>query len=73
MPATRSFYLQDKKQIGNYLTMDVFVNIKIQHARIFVMYSHFNSGFMTRNYYMVPGYPLQDAAFKFGLDWRFSD
>lgn len=73
MPATRSFYLQDKKQIGNYLYMDVFVNIKIQRARIFVMYSHFNSIFMTRNYYMVPGYPMQDAAFKFGLDWRFSD
>jgi hypothetical protein len=73
MPATRSFYLQDKKEIGNYLYMDVFLNVKIQRARIFIMYSHFNAGFMKKEYYMVPGYPMQDAAFKFGVDWRFFD
>jgi hypothetical protein len=73
MPATRSFYLQDKKEIGNYLYMDVFINVKIQRARIFIMYSHFNAAFMGRSYYMVPGYPMQDAAFKFGVDWRFFD
>jgi hypothetical protein len=73
MPATRSFYLQDNKQIGDYLYMDVFINVKIQRARIFLMYSHFNASFMKRDYYMVPGYPMQDAAFKFGVDWRFFD
>ena len=73
MPATRSFYLQDNKQVGNYLYMDVFINVKIQRARIFIMYSHFNASFMKQNYYMVPGYPMQDAAFKFGVDWRFFD
>jgi hypothetical protein len=73
MPATRSFYLQDNKQVGNYLYMDVFLNVKIQRARIFIMYSHFNASFMKRDYYMVPGYPMQDAAFKFGVDWRFFD
>jgi len=73
MPATRSFYLQDNKQIGDYLYMDVFINLKIQRARIFLMYSHFNASFMKRDYYMVPGYPMQDAAFKFGVDWRFFD
>jgi hypothetical protein len=73
MPATRSFYLQDKKQIGNYIYMDVFLNVKIQRARIFIMYSHFNASFMKQSYYMVPNYPQQDAAFKFGVDWRFFD
>ena len=73
MPATRSFYLQDKKQIGNYIYMDVFLSVKIQHARIFIMYSHFNAGFMEKTYYMVQDYPMQDAAFKFGVSWRFFD
>lgn len=72
-PAVRSFYLQDHKEIGNYLYMDVFINLKIQRARFFVTYTHFNASFMSRNYYTTPGYPMQDGAFKFGVGWRFHD
>ena len=67
------YYLQDKKEIGNYLYMDVFINIKIQRARFFLTYTHFNASFMGRSYYMVPNYPMQDGAFKFGISWRFHD
>ena len=73
MPATRSFYLQDEKEIGNYIYMDAFINVKIQRARFFVMYSNFNSWFMKHTYYTVPHYPMQDASFKFGITWRFHD
>jgi len=73
MPATRSFYLQNTKEIGNYLYMDVFLNVKIQRARFFVTYTHFNASFMGRYYYSVPGYPMPDGAFKFGVSWRFHD
>jgi hypothetical protein len=73
MPATRSFYLQDQRQIGNYIYMDVFINVKIQRARFFVMYSNFGSFFLGRDYYTTPTYPMQDAAFRFGLTWRFHD
>ncbi|MBE0648192.1 MAG: hypothetical protein IH596_10440 [Bacteroidales bacterium] len=73
MPASHMFFLQDKKEIGNYLYMDVFVNVKIQRARFFLAYSHFNASFMGRTYFMVPSYPMQDAAFKFGVSWRFHD
>jgi len=72
-PATRSFYLQDRREIGDYLYMDVFINLKIQRARFFVTYTHFNAIFMGRNYYTTPDYPMQDAAFKFGVAWRFHD
>ena len=72
-PALRSFHLQDQREIGNYLYMDVFINLKIQRARFFVMYSHFNASFMGRNYYLTPTYPMQDGAFKFGITWRFHD
>ncbi|MEI7982628.1 MAG: putative porin, partial [Bacteroidota bacterium] len=72
-PATRSFILQDKREIGNYLYMDIFINLKIQRARIFAMYSHFNSSFMGNDYYMTPKYPMQDGAFKVGVAWRFHD
>ena len=72
-PATRSFYLQDRHEIGNYLYMDFFINLKIQRARIFVTYSHLNASFMYRDYYTTPSYPMQDGAFKFGVAWRFHD
>ena len=73
MPATHSFFIQNSKQVGNYLFMDIFLNLKIQRARIFLMYSHFNSSFMGHSYFTVPHYPMQDAAFKFGVTWRFFD
>jgi hypothetical protein len=72
-PAVRSFYLQDAKETGNYLYMDVFINLKIQRARFFVTYTHFNASFMGRAYYTTPHYPMQDGAFKFGVAWRFHD
>ncbi|MDP1623595.1 MAG: putative porin [Bacteroidales bacterium] len=72
-PALRSFYLQNRKEIGNYLYMDVFINLKIQRARFFFTYTHFNASFMGREYYTTPSYPMQDGAFKFGVAWRFHD
>lgn len=72
-PALRSFYLQDQKQIGNYLYMDVFINLKIQRARFFFAYTHFNATFMGYTYFTTPNYPMQDGAFKFGIAWRFHD
>jgi hypothetical protein len=73
MPAIQSFYLQDNKEIGDYLYMDFFVNVKIQRARFFVQYSHFNTSFMGYHYYTVPSYPMPDAAFHFGISWSFHD
>lgn len=73
MPATRSFYLQENKEIGNYIYMDVFINLKIQRARLFAAYTHFNAGLMGRTYYSIPSYPMQDGAFRFGVSWRFHD
>jgi hypothetical protein len=72
-PATRSFYLQDKNEIGNYLYMDVFINLKIQRARFFFTYTHFNASLMGHSYFTTPNYPMQDGAFKFGVAWRFHD
>jgi hypothetical protein len=73
MPAIQSYYLQHNTEVGNYLYMDFFVNIKIQRARFFVAYQHFNASFMGHTYYSVPSYPNEDAAFRFGISWRFHD
>ncbi len=73
MPALRSFYLQDETKVGNYIIADVFLNAKVKRALFFLKYYHFNNGWLGYNYFAVPHYPLQDAALKFGISWRFYD
>ncbi len=73
MPALRMFYTQDNKKIGNYLYTDVFVNMQIKRANVFVKYQHLNSGWKDYNYYLIPHYPQQSGALKIGIIWRFYD
>ncbi len=72
-PAIRSFFLQDRIEAGNYPYLDIFINLKIQRARFFVTYTHFNTGWTGRNYFSTPSYPMRDGSFKFGISWRFHD
>jgi hypothetical protein len=72
-PALRMYYLQDSKKIGNYLYADVFVNMQIKRANIFLKYQHLNSGWTGYNYYMMPHYPQQAGALRIGMTWRFYD
>jgi hypothetical protein len=73
MPATRMFYLQDEKQIGNYVYMDVFANLMVKRFRFFIKYQHMNALWSQNRYYMVPHYPVQESTIKFGLSWSFYD
>lgn len=73
MPALRAFYLQGSVVSGNYPYADVFVNFQIKRARMFLMYEHFNAAFSGYQYILVPGYPQNDAMFRFGISWMFYD
>jgi hypothetical protein len=73
MPALRSFYWQQEKKTGNYYYLDVFINLMIKRFRIFVKYDNLSAFWSKSRYYMVPHYPSQDAAFKWGLSWTFYD
>ena len=72
-PATRSFYLQNKTKVGNYLYADAFLNLKIKRFRIFVQLTNFLSGVIGYDSFTVPHYPMQDRVFKFGVNWLFHD
>ena len=73
MPSTRMFYTQETKQIGNYVYADVFANVQIKRANVFLKYQHINSGWTNYNFYMMPHYPQQASALKLGVIWRFYD
>ena len=70
-PAMMQFRIQNDKKVDDQFYADFFINFKIKRARIFVMYSHFNTLWGKYNYFLVTHYPQQDASLKFGISWRF--
>jgi hypothetical protein len=73
MPELRSFFIQNEKEIGNYLYADVYITLEVKRAKLFVKYSHINSFLGYYSYYLAPHYPARDARFYFGAAWRFHD
>ena len=73
MPATRNFYIQNNKEVGNYVYADVFLNLQIKRARLFIKYINLGYLFSYYNYYTVPSYPMKDGGFRFGVSWMFYD
>jgi hypothetical protein len=71
MPPTGRFYRQDMTKTGDYPFINVFLNVKLQRTRIFVMYDHINSGFMGYNYFMIPSYPQNVRMLRYGVAWTF--
>jgi hypothetical protein len=71
MPVTGRFYRQDTEKTGDYPFINVFLNVKLQRTRIFVMYDHVNSGYMGYNYFMIPSYPQNVRMLRYGVAWTF--
>lgn len=73
-PATRLFFLQNERRIGNYPVFDPFAMGEIKRAAFFFKYEHVNQDWFASNgFYSTPHYPLSLASFRMGLRWRFYD
>lgn len=73
MPATSTFFLQNSTKINDQFYADVFITMKVSRARFFLKYQHFNSRMGAYDYYLIPHYPQQDAAIRFGVSWLLRD
>lgn len=74
MPAIRSFYVQNEREIGGFVYADFFINFKVKRTRFFFKTQNILSILVqSYDYYAVPHHPLQDFGIKFGIDWRFHD
>jgi len=71
MPATGRYYRQNQVKTGNYPFLDVFLNLKLQRTRIFIMFDHVNSGLMGYEYYMIPDNPMNIRMLRYGIAWTF--
>ena len=70
-PVIGEFFVQNKKEIGNYPNLDFFVNARIQRTRIYFKAEHFNSSISGNNFYAAPNTPYRDFMIRFGLVWNF--
>lgn len=70
-PVIGEFFVQNKKEIGDFTNFDFFVNAKIQRTRIYFIAEHFNSSFSGNNFYSSPNNPYRDFMIRFGLVWNF--
>lgn len=70
-PLLGEFRQQNNIEIGNYPTIDVFLNGQIQRTRIYFKIENATSKMSDPNYFSAPNYPSRDFTVRFGLVWNF--
>ncbi len=71
MPALRRFHMQFDEKIGNYPYLDVYLALKVKRANIYLQYANLLGLAGDYRYFTTPHYPMRDARFYFGVNWRF--
>ncbi|GHV68447.1 hypothetical protein FACS1894199_15700 [Bacteroidia bacterium] len=72
-PDLMAFYKQREAKTGNYPKVDVFIDLKITRAHLFMKYEHVNYHISNHDSFTALNYPLNPALFKFGVVWDFFD
>lgn len=72
---TGQFHVQgeNKQKIGNYPFVDVFANIQLKRARIYVKFDHVNQGYPQTGFFHAVDYATNPRSLKFGVSWNFYD
>jgi len=73
IPATAVFNIQNEREIGNYPIIDIFLNMHLKRARIYIKLDHVNSGMMSNDYFSFLHYPIYGRTLKIGISWNFYD
>ena len=72
-PGLGQYTVQDNGEanvkIGNYPIVNIYANMKLKHARFFLMMSHVNAG--NGEYFLTPHYPVNSRVLRFGVSWNF--
>ncbi len=70
-PATMTFHTQDEVELGNYPFMNVYANFKLDKVRFYLLYTHINQGWFSKDYFSVPNYPLNPGRLLLGVSVDF--
>ena len=72
-PATGLFYKQSS-EVGDYLWADVFLNLQVKRASIYLKAGHLNALWESQpRYFLLSHYPGQKFGLFWGLTWHFFD
>lgn len=69
-PATATFHVQDADDaisVGNFPLINAYVTAKLYKVRFFILWSHVNQGWFTKEYFSMPHYPIDPRRLQFGL------
>ncbi len=58
---------------SSYPITDVWLTATLKRTNFFLRYDYANQGLLSRGYYTVRRYPMNDASFRFGISWKFYD
>lgn len=74
-PATATFHVQgdEKMKVGNYPLINAYVTARLYKTRFYVQYSHVNQGWFSKNYFLLPHYPMNPRRLEIGLSVDFSN
>lgn len=74
-PATMTFHTQGENaiKVGNYINSDVYLTCKLYKVRFFVVCSHLNQGWFSKDYFSMPHYPIDPRQFRVGLCVDFTN
>lgn len=74
-PATMSFHVQgdDKIYVGNYPFCNAYINARLYQTRFYILWSHVNQGWFSKNSFLLPHYPMNPRRLEFGLSVDFSN
>ena len=72
-PGTGIFYHQDV-ETGNNFWGDLFINLQVKRATIFLKAGHLNALWESHpSYFLLPHYPSHQFALHWGMTWHFFD
>ncbi len=72
-PALMAFYIDRSTNLGNFPFCNAYLNAKLYKTRFYVMLSHFNQGWFGKNYFALPGYPVNPRRLMIGLSVDFAN
>lgn len=74
-PATMSFHVQgnEKVKVGNYPFCNAYVTARLYKTRFYVMWSHVNQGWFSKDSFLLPHYPMNPRRIEMGLSIDFAN
>jgi hypothetical protein len=70
-PAAGAFHLQNKREIGDFPYIDIFVNMKWKRATLFIKYLNLGQEWGNKDYFSALHYIKPQRIIKIGIAWPF--